>query len=153
MPTNQAFMIMMLTAGLTNHVMIIPVLLEKSGRDAWITIIVSAVCIRRLHDTFIEQRQHVAFRNDSVRRSRNGTHRQSRCGGLECGGATTQERGQRRLKIGDCADLSEFRSSVDVLLDAVEDIVAVFEEGAVITAAATSQIGRWVLGGLDDGGR
>ncbi|WP_098746813.1 endospore germination permease [Paenibacillus sp. EZ-K15] len=42
-PTNQAFMIMMLTAGLTNHVMIIPVLLEKSGRDAWITIIVSAV--------------------------------------------------------------------------------------------------------------
>ncbi|WFB56389.1 endospore germination permease [Paenibacillus sp. BR1-192] len=42
-PTNQAFMIMMLTAGLTNHVMIIPVLLEKSGRDAWITILVSAV--------------------------------------------------------------------------------------------------------------
>lgn len=42
-PTNQAFMIMMLTAGLTNHVMIIPVLLEKSGRDAWITIMVSAV--------------------------------------------------------------------------------------------------------------
>lgn len=42
-PTNQAFMIMMLTAGLTNHVMIIPVLMEKSGRDAWITIIVSAV--------------------------------------------------------------------------------------------------------------
>ncbi|WP_459967149.1 GerAB/ArcD/ProY family transporter [Paenibacillus sp. JCM 10914] len=42
MPMNQVFMIMMLTAGLTNHVIIIPVLLEKSGRDAWITIIVSA---------------------------------------------------------------------------------------------------------------
>ncbi|MDH6669363.1 spore germination protein (amino acid permease) [Paenibacillus sp. LBL] len=41
-PTNQVFMIMMLTAGLTNHVMIIPVLLEKSGRDAWITILLSA---------------------------------------------------------------------------------------------------------------
>ncbi|MGG3279565.1 GerAB/ArcD/ProY family transporter [Paenibacillus solani] len=41
-PMNQLFMIMMLTAGLTNHVMIIPVLVEKSGRDSWITIILSA---------------------------------------------------------------------------------------------------------------
>lgn len=42
-PINQAFMIMMLTAGLTNHVMIIPVLVEKSGRDSWITILLSAL--------------------------------------------------------------------------------------------------------------
>lgn len=42
-PVSQGFMLMMLTAGLTNHVMIIPVLLEKSGRDAWITVILGAV--------------------------------------------------------------------------------------------------------------
>ncbi|NIK75819.1 spore germination protein (amino acid permease) [Paenibacillus castaneae] len=40
---SQGFMLMMLTAGLTNHVMIIPVLLDKSGRDAWITVIVGAI--------------------------------------------------------------------------------------------------------------
>ncbi|MCM3496165.1 endospore germination permease [Paenibacillus lactis] len=65
-PTNQAFMMMMLTAGLTNHVMIIPVLIETSGRDAWITILVSAVLflpwvlliygiIRKLGDRTIRQ--------------------------------------------------------------------------------------------------
>lgn len=65
-PTNQAFMMMMLTAGLTNHVMIIPVLIELSGRDAWITILVSGVLflpwvlliygiIRKLGDRTIRQ--------------------------------------------------------------------------------------------------
>lgn len=39
----QGFMLLMLSAGLTNHVMIIPVVLEYSRRDAWITVIAGAV--------------------------------------------------------------------------------------------------------------
>lgn len=39
----QGFMLLMLSAGLTNHVMIIPVVLEYSRRDAWITVIVAAL--------------------------------------------------------------------------------------------------------------
>lgn len=42
-PISQGFMLLMLTAGLTNHVMIIPVVLEKSARNAWITVAVAGV--------------------------------------------------------------------------------------------------------------
>ncbi|MEO2078603.1 MAG: endospore germination permease [Bacillus sp. (in: firmicutes)] len=39
----QLFFIIMISTGLMNHVMVIPVLLDKSGRDAWITVLVSGV--------------------------------------------------------------------------------------------------------------
>lgn len=42
-PISQGFMLLMLTAGLTNHVMIIPVVLEKSDRNAWITVVVAGI--------------------------------------------------------------------------------------------------------------
>ncbi|MEH7438682.1 endospore germination permease [Neobacillus drentensis] len=37
----QLFFIIMISTGLMNHVMVIPVLLDKSGRDAWITVLVA----------------------------------------------------------------------------------------------------------------
>ncbi|MED4924718.1 hypothetical protein P9743_11115 [Anoxybacillus geothermalis] len=38
----QVLIIFMLSTGLVNHVMAIPILLEVSGRDAWVSILVTA---------------------------------------------------------------------------------------------------------------
>lgn len=39
----QAASIIMLTVGLTNHVMIIPILLDEAGRDSWISVIIASL--------------------------------------------------------------------------------------------------------------
>lgn len=39
----QLFFIIMISTGLMNHVMVIPVLLDKSGRDAWIAVLVAGI--------------------------------------------------------------------------------------------------------------
>lgn len=41
----QAFMILMLSAGLMNHVILIPVILDAAGRDAWISVIFTTVLL------------------------------------------------------------------------------------------------------------
>lgn len=40
----QSVMIMMLSTGLLNHVIIIPILLDAAGRDAWMSIILAGAC-------------------------------------------------------------------------------------------------------------
>lgn len=39
----QAIMVMMLTIGITNHVTVIPLLLSKAGRDAWLTVLLAGI--------------------------------------------------------------------------------------------------------------
>ncbi|MEK3745679.1 endospore germination permease [Brevibacillus sp. FSL K6-0770] len=39
----QAIMVMMLSIGITNHVTLIPLLLSKAGRDAWLSVIIGAI--------------------------------------------------------------------------------------------------------------
>ena len=39
----QVIFIIMISTGLMNHVIVIPVLLDKSGRDAWIAVLVAGV--------------------------------------------------------------------------------------------------------------
>ncbi|GAB1534083.1 MULTISPECIES: endospore germination permease [Brevibacillus] len=39
----QAIMVMMLTIGITNHVTVIPLLLSKAGRDAWLSVLLSGI--------------------------------------------------------------------------------------------------------------
>ncbi|QAV26949.1 spore gernimation protein [Neobacillus thermocopriae] len=39
----QVIIVFMLSVGLVNHVMVIPVLLEVAGRDAWVSILVTAI--------------------------------------------------------------------------------------------------------------
>ncbi|GGH15278.1 GerAB/ArcD/ProY family transporter [Paenibacillus segetis] len=43
LPVSQGFMLMMMTAGTMNHIMLIPIMLDKSGRDAWITVLVGGI--------------------------------------------------------------------------------------------------------------
>ncbi|WP_145022602.1 endospore germination permease [Paenibacillus sp. Y412MC10] len=40
----QSVMIMMLSTGLLNHVIIIPILLDAAGRDAWMSIVLAGIC-------------------------------------------------------------------------------------------------------------
>ncbi|MFF0829098.1 endospore germination permease [Brevibacillus sp. NPDC003359] len=39
----QAIMVMMLTIGITNHVTVIPLLLSKAGRDAWLSVLLAGI--------------------------------------------------------------------------------------------------------------
>lgn len=39
----QTIMMIMLTIGITNHVTVIPLLLSKAGRDAWLSILIAAI--------------------------------------------------------------------------------------------------------------
>lgn len=39
----QAIMMIMLTAGITNHVTVIPLLLSKAGRDSWVSVLLTAI--------------------------------------------------------------------------------------------------------------
>lgn len=39
----QAIMLLMLTVGITNHVTVIPLLLSKAGRDAWLSVLFTAI--------------------------------------------------------------------------------------------------------------
>lgn len=41
--TSQAIMMIMLTIGISNHVTVIPLLLSKAGRDAWVSVLFVAV--------------------------------------------------------------------------------------------------------------
>lgn len=39
----QAIMLIMLTVGITNHVTVLPLLLSKAGRDAWLTVLITGI--------------------------------------------------------------------------------------------------------------